>query len=305
MTAPVVTRDQAGLKSPTGSYSRNVDFVADTLHHGGGSVWGGTIGDHSRCPSIWRAWQAYHQNENDWIDLAYNGGFCPHGFIFQGRWFGVRSAANGTRDGNFHSAAWVYLGGEGDPLTDVAKAAALDLLAMSREAHNSPEVVRPHSYWKPTACPGDLLEEWIAAGLPDPGLIWSPPPPPVLNAPIVSVEATPTGRGYWMAGEDGGVFSFGDAMFFGSLGDRALNAPVVEIIGSPSGGGYALVAADGGVFTFGDFRFSGSLPGLGVTPNGGIVGAEASDSGGGYVMVGADGGAFTFGDVEFHGSIVG
>lgn len=302
MTAPVVTRIQAGLKPPTGTYSYNVEFRDDTLHWGGTSVWKGTIGGHERCPSIWRAWQAYHQDVHGWVDLAYNGGFCPHGFIFEGRWFGVRSAANGTNDGNRHSPAWVYLGGEGDPFTDAAKSAALDLLAMSREAHRVHGIVRPHNYWKPTACPGPI-KDWIDAGCPDPNLAWAPMAPGTLNAPIISVEATPSGRGYWMAAEDGGVFCFGDAMFFGSLGDRVLNDVIVEIIGSPSGGGYALVAADGGVFTFGDFRFQGSLGGTAL--NADIVGAEASDSGGGYILVGEDGGVFTFGDVEFAGSILG
>ena len=35
------------------------------------------------------------------------------------------------------------------------------------------------------------------------------------------------GRGYWLVGADGGVFSFGDAHYFGSMGARHLNSPVV------------------------------------------------------------------------------
>lgn len=304
MTAPVVSRAQAGLRPPKGRYSTNIDFNDDTLHYGGGSVWGDAIGDHSRCASIWRAWQAYHMDAHGWIDLAYNGGVCPHGFIFEGRWMGRRSAANGTNDGNFRSAAWVYIGGGDDKLTKAAKAAFLDLIAMSRRAHNAAGNVRPHSYWKPTACPGRHVDDWIREGLPDPELIWSPPPQDLtLFAPVVSTELTPSGQGYWMAGEDGGVFTFGDAMFFGSLGGVRLNAPVIEIIGSPSGGGYALVGSDGGVFTFGDFRFQGSLGA--VRLNKPIAGAEAAESGGGYVLVGSDGGVFPFGDVGFHGSMVG
>jgi hypothetical protein len=33
----------------------------------------------------------------------------------------------------------------------------------------------------------------------------------------VAMAATPTGHGYWLVGLDGGVFSFGDAQFFGSI----------------------------------------------------------------------------------------
>ncbi|MEM9714725.1 MAG: hypothetical protein AAGA17_21065, partial [Actinomycetota bacterium] len=36
-----------------------------------------------------------------------------------------------------------------------------------------------------------------------------------LAEPVVDVASTLTGRGYWMAASDGGVFSFGDATFFG------------------------------------------------------------------------------------------
>jgi hypothetical protein len=35
-------------------------------------------------------------------------------------------------------------------------------------------------------------------------------------APIVGISATPDGKGYWLVGADGGVFSFGDAVFHGS-----------------------------------------------------------------------------------------
>jgi len=32
-----------------------------------------------------------------------------------------------------------------------------------------------------------------------------------LNAPIVGITGTTTGRGYWLAASDGGIFAFGDA----------------------------------------------------------------------------------------------
>ncbi|HET9442893.1 MAG TPA: hypothetical protein VFO65_06190, partial [Acidimicrobiales bacterium] len=34
-----------------------------------------------------------------------------------------------------------------------------------------------------------------------------------VNQPVVGMAATATGRGYWMAASDGGVFAFGDAAF--------------------------------------------------------------------------------------------
>lgn len=78
-----------------------------------------------------------------------------------------------------------------------------------------------------------------------------------LAAPIVGIASTPT-FGYWLVASDGGIFSYGDARFFGSAGGVRLNQPVVAIAPSPTGHGYLLVASDGGIFTFGDARFRGS-----------------------------------------------
>ena len=113
-------------------------------------------------------------------------------------------------------------------------------------------------------------------------------------------RATPDGHGYWLVAADGGVFTFGDALFYGSLGNLALNAPIVGISATPDGHGYWLVAADGGVFTFGDAPFDGSLGNL--TLNAPIVGISATPDGHGYWLVAADGGVFTFGDAPFDGS---
>ena len=39
-----------------------------------------------------------------------------------------------------------------------------------------------------------------------------------IRRPVTGMAATPSGRGYWLAADDGGVFSFGDAHFYGSTG---------------------------------------------------------------------------------------
>ncbi len=120
------------------------------------------------------------------------------------------------------------------------------------------------------------------------------------NAPIVGISATPDGGGYWLVASDGGVFSYGDARFFGSAGSLTLNAPVVGMAATPSGGGYWLVARDGGIFTYGDARFFGSAGSL--TLNAPVVGLVATRDGGGYWLVAADGGIFSYGDARFFGS---
>src|ERR1700733_160146 len=123
---------------------------------------------------------------------------------------------------------------------------------------------------------------------------------PPLNQPVVGTASTPDDGGYWLVASDGGVFTFGDAGFYGSEGGQHLNQPVVGIAPTPDGRGYWLIASDGGVFTFGDAGFFGSMGGSPL--NKPMVGLTATPDGGGYWMFAGDGGVFTFGDAGFYGS---
>ena len=60
---------------------------------------------------------------------------------------------------------------------------------------------------------------------------------------------------------DGGIFSFGNAAFYGSMGGKPLNKPIVGLAPSPGGTGYWEVASDGGIFSFGTAPFYGSMGG--------------------------------------------
>ena len=166
-------------------------------------------------------------------------------------------------------------------------------------------------------------------------------PPPALLAADRGHGDDLDGRGYWLVAADGGLFAFGDARFYGSMGGKHLNEPIVGMASTSDGGGYWMVASDGGIFTFGDAKFYGSMGGkplndpiVGMTPSprwwvpagglgrrhlrlrgaafygsmGGkspqppIVGMTATGDGKGYWMVATDGGIFAFGDAGFHGS---
>jgi hypothetical protein len=116
----------------------------------------------------------------------------------------------------------------------------------------------------------------------------------------VGVARTPTALGGWIAAADGGVFAYGDARFYGSMGGIRLNQPVVGIAATPTGRGYWLVARDGGVFAFGDAQFYGSTGSIRL--NRPILAMAASPTGLGYWFVASDGGIFAFGDAKFFGS---
>ena len=122
-----------------------------------------------------------------------------------------------------------------------------------------------------------------------------------LNQPIVGMAATPDGKGYWLVAADGGIFSYGDAGFYGSTGSLVLNAPIVGMATTHDGKGYWLVAADGGIFTYGDAGFYGSA-GAANLPDP-VVGMVASPDGGGYLIATANGVVLPFGDAQAYGGL--
>jgi peptidoglycan hydrolase-like protein with peptidoglycan-binding domain len=122
----------------------------------------------------------------------------------------------------------------------------------------------------------------------------------LLNAPVVGMAATGDGGGYWLVASDGGIFSFGDAVFHGSMGGHALEEPMVGMAATADGGGYWTVASDGGIFSFGDAVFHGSMGGHVLDEP--MVSMAATSDGGGYWTLAADGGIFSFGDAPFVGS---
>jgi len=126
-----------------------------------------------------------------------------------------------------------------------------------------------------------------------------------LLVPADGATALPlrAGPGYWLAGADGGVFTYGRAQFAGGAAGAPLQAPVTGVAVRPTGDGYWLVARDGGVFTYGAAPYLGGAANLPL--NRSVVGMAPSPSGNGYWLVGSDGGVFAFGDAGFFGSAAG
>ena len=117
-----------------------------------------------------------------------------------------------------------------------------------------------------------------------------------LNKPIVGMAATPDGKGYWLVASDGGIFSYGDAPFYGSTGDVVAHGRSSAWPPTPDGKGYWLVASDGGVFASATppSRLHGRM-----TLNKPIVGMASTPDGKGYWLMASDGGVFNYGDANF------
>lgn len=108
----------------------------------------------------------------------------------------------------------------------------------------------------------------------------------------VSVVATPSGNGVWVAHNNGAVTTAGDATSFGDLASAGGRGHVVELVATPTGAGYWLFTREGGVFSFGDAVFQGANP----APAEPIVAAAGTITGNGYWTVSGRGTVTSYGD---------
>ncbi len=197
MTATIagfVTRADAGLPDPRS--------VSDHIQASRGGVavhWGGNgapPATHDGCLARWRSWHAFHTRDRGWVDIAYNFGFCNHGYVLAGRGLRVRSAANGTNDANsrFYAAVWIG-GGDHDP-TDQALD-ALEWIVAECRRDGAGTAVRSHRSFKTTDCAGEDLTGFAASlddrevGQRDPVVeqgSYSPPPPAQSGGGLLKVD---------------------------------------------------------------------------------------------------------------------
>jgi peptidoglycan hydrolase-like protein with peptidoglycan-binding domain len=134
---------------------------------------------HDTCPAKVRGIQAFHMDRNGWNDIAYTTISCIHGTIFDCRGVNVRTAAQGTNEGNQISYAHCVMMGAGDVLTREAMQALHDIFGYY-ESQGSGTRHWCHSDWHPTGCPGDPIRAFVRSGLVVGG---SPPPPPTPPPP--------------------------------------------------------------------------------------------------------------------------
>jgi hypothetical protein len=175
----IVSRAEAGLRPPKNTPTKLTDPDGSTAHYEGPKM--GTF-PHSSCATKVRGIQAFHMDSRGWNDIAYTTIVCPHGVIFMGRGWGVRTAANGTNDGNARHYAHCVLIGVGDEFTGSAQFALKVAFRISREQGKAGTERKVHSDWKATACPGDPIRDFVRAG-------WTDIPAPEPGEDILSMAA--------------------------------------------------------------------------------------------------------------------
>ena len=156
---PFISRASWGAKYAQGSGAIPGPVYGVTLHWEGPHM--GTFG-HKECAAKVQGIERFHAVTRQWSGIAYSLIVCPHGYVFEGRGAGVRSAANGTSSigGNDHWYAVCYLSGQGDLLTDAGKAGLIDAVQYLRNA-GAGEKVNGHRDHHPTECPGDAIYQWL------------------------------------------------------------------------------------------------------------------------------------------------
>jgi hypothetical protein len=248
----IITRAEAGLAPPKVKNTKMKLPVGEVwIHHTVTPVTGDPLAD-------WRLVQkvAFNRGFND---ISYSYGIHPQGRILEGRGDAVGAHTKGHNEVSY---GVVLIGNyENQEPTD----AMIDAVQWLMQWFKDNGKVRPsktyptggHRDVHQTACPGIHAYRKLDEMRAPLNLAAPAPEVPVANAPFAAILVHPNG-GYLEIGEDGGIFAWGGAPFFGSLGGIALNQPVVGAAWTPDYGGYYLLGKDGGIFAFGNAQHQGN-----------------------------------------------
>lgn len=165
----LVTRAQLGW--PASAAPAQASTKGVKVHYEGSPVSTKLLTDHAACIAEWKAIRASHlaNKAENYSDIAYNYGACPHGFLLEGRGIGKRTGANGNQTLNIaHYAIVGLVGSEGltEP-TDAMLGAIRDGIELLR-ANGAGTEIKGHRDGYATACPGTALYAWVQKGAPRP-----------------------------------------------------------------------------------------------------------------------------------------
>ncbi len=164
----ILDREEWGAKewtrTPTELKPENRKGV--TFHWIGGPCTQPESHDSGVCDQMVRNVQSWHQDGNDWSDIAYSFVICRHRFIYRARGWVNDQFANwpGAQD-------WItvlfLIGGNEDGTSDQSpteemKNAAKKIVELARKKGAGKAVV-PHNFLTPKACPGNEIEQYAAS----------------------------------------------------------------------------------------------------------------------------------------------
>jgi glyoxylase-like metal-dependent hydrolase (beta-lactamase superfamily II) len=254
----IVPRKESGLKAPKRSLTPMRLPVSEVwVHHSVTVPTADPFADWRKIQDI-----AFGRG---YIDISYSIGIHQQGTILEGRGDNVGAHTLGHND---RSYGVVLIGNYQGTQPTLQQIVAMQWLMWHLKSKGK---VTPgtfptggHRDLDATACPG----AYAYLKIPEMQLAWAPAvPAPEVKEGALIVNRPPVkllmheawGKAYALVTDDGGVFSFGQAPFFGSLGGVVLNKPIIDAEPTPSGQGYLMLASDGGIFAFGDAVFHGGV----------------------------------------------
>ncbi|MFC5212581.1 N-acetylmuramoyl-L-alanine amidase [Streptomyces coerulescens] len=166
----LVTRTQLGWPASAAPAQSSTKGVK--VHYEGAPVSLKLLDDHDLCIAKWKAIRKDHlaNEEENYSDIAYNYGACPHGHLLEGRGLDKRTGANGNQALNrAHYAICGLVGSEGlTKPTDAMLGAIHDGIELLRR-HGAGKEIKGHRDGFATQCPGTHLYAWVQKGAPRPG----------------------------------------------------------------------------------------------------------------------------------------
>jgi hypothetical protein len=165
----LVTRSDLGW--PASAAPTQTSTKGTKVHYEGQPVSLKLLDDHDLCIAEWKAIRKAHlaNTKENYSDIAYNYGACPHGYLLEGRGLGKRTGANGDQPLNkAHYAIAGLVGDKGltEP-TDAMLGAIRDGIELLRK-HGAGDEIKGHRDGHATACPGEPLYAWVKKGAPRP-----------------------------------------------------------------------------------------------------------------------------------------
>ena len=157
----LVKRSAWGAKYGRGPTNITPKKGGVVVHYVGGGTLTGVA--HNRCAARVRQIESHHVKGNGWAAIAYNFLACEHGYVFEGRGLGHRSAAQGTAGGNQNYYAVCAIIGDHDQPHGPLKSALRDAIDYLRH-HSAGKRLKGHRDFKSTSCPGNALYAWVKAG---------------------------------------------------------------------------------------------------------------------------------------------
>lgn len=244
------------------------------VHHGGSALRGRDVFD------TWRAYHDYHRFTKGWQDIWYALGLHPDGRIVE-----LRGAytANSSRP-----YVTVNIPGNGDVDSTDAQFDAIHRIRKAMILDGGKADLVWHAERGGTVCPGPVVINRLAqiraaeaetgglivpASAIDPESYLDQLPITVHKsvAPVVGLWRVPDYDGYYIVAADGGVFTYGEVPYRGSVPGNAISHnweldPVVDFDVAVVDGkvvGYTMVTRRGAVFSFGGAVFHGRIDVIG------------------------------------------